>query len=465
MKRKSQRWVAAALAALTAASLVLPAYAVEQEPMSEAEMPKSSALPEGLTEPEQRYHFTLPYYEECTYEYETDKLEPADVQEEKQKEKSDIMLSYAAGEVVRLYVQPSDGYELNQLQLLDAKQDEVAYTWEKDGSIKTVMPESDVWLKASFIAQPEENQPLVQPVETENRMQQEASAAQVEQTENTTGQTETKPETEYVQQPETDADGLPKQGSIVTGTTIIIPFDTWEFDKYKDFRGVGYEGERYVIQYISDDIVYDVAGTYNCIYKVTDQESGKDWYVLRPVAVAEKAEEGTGIETESELTAVVETESESEPESETTLAVETEPESGSSASTETEIESETEATRETEPESEPSVVVETELEPETEPESELSAPAETELESESFTVEEPENETELQSEETELSEAGIALLSEDTPDKFKLIVNNTIYFAPASLKSGNAATTYKTIQWQDGMEMCRTMSCGLFRIA
>ena len=196
--------------------------------MSEAEMPKSSALPEGLTEPEQRYHFTLPYYEECTYEYETDKLEPADVQEEKQKEKSDIMLSYAAGEVVRLYVQPSDGYELNQLQLLDAKQDEVAYTWEKDGSIKTVMPESDVWLKASFIAQPEENQPLVQPVETENRMQQEASAAQVEQTENTTGQTETKPETEYVQQPETDADGLPKQGSIVTGTTIIIPFDTWE---------------------------------------------------------------------------------------------------------------------------------------------------------------------------------------------------------------------------------------------
>ena len=460
MKRKSQRWVAAALAALTAASLVLPAYAVEQEPMSEAEMPKSSALPEGLTEPEQRYHFTLPYYEECTYEYETDKLEPADVQEEKQKEKSDIMLSYAAGEVVRLYVQPSDGYELNQLQLLDAKQDEVAYTWEKDGSIKTVMPESDVWLKASFIAQPEENQPLVQPVETENRMQQEASAAQVEQTENTTGQTETKPETEYVQQPETDADGLPKQGSIVTGTTIIIPFDTWEFDKYKDFRGVGYEGERYVIQYISDDIVYDVAGTYNCIYKVTDQESGKDWYVLRPVAVAEKAEEGTGIETESELTAVVETESESEPESETTLAVETEPESGSSASTETEIESETEATRETEPESEPSVVVETELEPETEPESELSAPAETELESESFTVEEPENETELQSEETELSEAGIALLSEDTPDKFKLIVNNTIYFAPASLKSGNAATTYKTIQWQDGSDsVTRTAYC------
>lgn len=159
MKRKSKRWVAAALAALTAASLVLPAYAVEQESMSEAEMPKSSALPEELTEPEQRYHFTLLYYEECTYEYETDKLEKADVQEEKQKEKSDITLSYAAGEVVRLYVQASDGYELNQLQLLDAKQDEVAYTWEKDGSIKTVMPESDVWMKASFIAQPEENQP------------------------------------------------------------------------------------------------------------------------------------------------------------------------------------------------------------------------------------------------------------------------------------------------------------------
>ena len=52
MKRKSQKWVAAALAALTAASLVLPAYAVEQESMSEAEKPKSSELPEVLTEPE-----------------------------------------------------------------------------------------------------------------------------------------------------------------------------------------------------------------------------------------------------------------------------------------------------------------------------------------------------------------------------------------------------------------------------
>ena len=52
------------------------------------------------------------------------------------------------------------------------------------------------------------------------------------------------------------------------------------------------------------------------------------------------------------------------------------------------------------------------------------------------------------------------MLSEDTPDKFKLIVNNTIYFAPASLKSGNAATTYKTIQWQDGSDsVTRTAYC------
>lgn len=87
MKRKSQRWMSVALAALTAASLVLPAYAVEQESMSETEMPKSSALPEELTEPEQRYHFTLPYYEECTYEYATDRLEQADVPGRKTKGK------------------------------------------------------------------------------------------------------------------------------------------------------------------------------------------------------------------------------------------------------------------------------------------------------------------------------------------------------------------------------------------
>lgn len=168
--------------------------------------------------------------------------------------------------------------------------------------------------------------------------------------------------------------------------------------------------------------VYDMVGTYNCIYKVTDQESGKDWYVLRPVAVAEKAEEGTEIETESELPAAVETESEAESESEPSSPVETEPES------------ETPATAETEPESEP------------------SAPAETELESEPSTAEEPETETELPSDETELSEDGIALFSEEAPDKFKLIVNSTIYFAPAALKSGNAATTYKTVQWQDGSD-------------
>ena len=132
------------------------------------------------------------------------------------------------------------------------------------------------------------------------------------------------------------------------------------------------------------------------------------------------------------MTAAVETESESESESETSLAVETE------------SESETAVTRETEPESETSAVAETESEAET------ATLRETE----------PETETELQSEETELSEAGIALLSEDTPDKFKLIVNNTIYFAPASLKSGNAATTYKTIQWQDGSDsVTRTAYC------
>ena len=110
-------------------------------------------------------------------------------------------------------------------------------------------------------------------------------------------QTETTPETHTESHQdktdpyalETEGDGLPPQGSIVSVDGITLPFDTWDFDPYKDFQNIGFEENGCTILYVSDDILYDVPGTYSSIYRV-DSPSGKFWFVLRPVTVSPEAE-------------------------------------------------------------------------------------------------------------------------------------------------------------------------------
>lgn len=97
--------------------------------------------------------------------------------------------------------------------------------------------------------------------------------------------TETEPPMTYI--PEKDADGLPVQGSIEQTETLEIVRNDAGFDAKIDLRNVPYDPEQYSIEYISDDILPDTPGTYSCIYKVTAPDSGKFFFVLRPVKVVE----------------------------------------------------------------------------------------------------------------------------------------------------------------------------------
>lgn len=156
---------------------------------------------------------------------------------------------------------------------------------------------------------------------------------------------ETEPSMTYI--PEKDADGLPVQGSIEQTQVLEIVLNDAGFDAKIDLRNVPYDPEQYSIEYISDDICIDVIGTYSCIYKVTVPESGKFFFVLRPVKVVEQVSEtavvqntetaavqneagtdkaGSGMETEpqTELKAA----SESENSSETGVSVESETAAG-----------------------------------------------------------------------------------------------------------------------------------------
>ncbi len=127
----------------------------------------------------------------------------------------------------------------------------------------------------------------------------EIGAAELETTQAEETKTEsTKPETYTAQ---TEEDGLPAQGSIEQVAPIVIPYDYWDFNEYVDFRNIPYDSEEFEIEYISDDIIYDMPGTYNNVYRVTDKASGKFWFVLRPVTVSAEIETEAVTVTESEI--------------------------------------------------------------------------------------------------------------------------------------------------------------------
>ena len=138
--------------------------------------------------------------------------------------------------------------------------------------------------------------------------------------------TETEPPMTYI--PEKDADGLPVQGSIEQTETLEIVRNDAGFDAKIDLRNVPYDPEQYSIEYISDDILPDTPGTYSCIYKVTAPESGKFFFVLRPVKVVEaqnlaaalsdQAETETAAESDAQETALTEAGSGQQTETQTT---------------------------------------------------------------------------------------------------------------------------------------------------
>ena len=168
---------------------------------------------------------------------------------------------------------------------------------------------------------------------------------------------ETEPAMTYV--PEKEADGLPAQGSIEQTQTLEIVRNDAGFDAKIDLRNIPYDPEQYSIEYISDDILLDTVGTYSCIYKVTAPDSGKFFFVLRPVQVVESQDPAAvsgqeGIEAAADLD-MQETGSTENGSGQQTEAQETEA-----------MESSTEALSETEASLEAAAVDETETETESE---------------------------------------------------------------------------------------------------
>ena len=167
--------------------------------------------------------------------------------------------------------------------------------------------------------------------------------------------TETEPPMTYI--PEKDADGLPVQGSIEQTETLEIVKNDAGFDAKIDLRNVPYDPEQYSIEYISDDICLDTIGTYSCIYKVTAPDSGKFFFVLRPVKIVEAQDmaaplDQNGTETSTEQTAQEKASTEAGSENQTETQTTDTPESSTDAAPETEAAVEASAADETETETE-----------------------------------------------------------------------------------------------------------------
>ncbi len=300
------------------------AEAKEHDTKSDIEQIPEEAASELQTEPiteVPKYLLILPEYTECTYQYDSAREVEAGAGENQGK-----TLLFEANEKVELSVLPAEGQQIKELNLYNKEQNEqeIAYQWVSDHTLVFVMPENDVLLEASFVKleteapkEESEAEPQSEIFRTEGNIEVET-----EQQESNTGLPEegagetvpSENETE-AHEAETDADGLPAQGSLVMAGTVNIPFDTWDFDPETDFRGMEYDPEEYEIEYISDGIIYDEPGVYDCVFRVSKKGGEKFWFVLRPVRVEGELQEA---DQESET----QTESISEKESETEALVE-----------------------------------------------------------------------------------------------------------------------------------------------
>ncbi len=86
---------------------------------------------------------------------------------------------------------------------------------------------------------------------------------------------------------ETEEDGLPAQGSILTAETLTIPLMDVDFIPETDFTNISFSHETDQVELVSDEVDITNPGTYSTIYRVTHNDGEKMWYVLRPVLVSE----------------------------------------------------------------------------------------------------------------------------------------------------------------------------------
>ncbi len=359
---KLRRFVSLAAAVAVAVSGISMYFPSCAEEGKETENKNVSELIEVETEESgpRVCEVTLPFYDGCGYICSAEQLKETE-------ENGDLLLHCEAGRELEIVLDLSDSLQVTDIHVTDKEGLEIDHVWDEASlTVSFTMPEKNVRISAEFSQKEEEAEENIEWTEeeviddpgSENLLPETLPETEktVEEKTLEAGETQVKegelpeeteranelaqPETPYpAAEPETDSDGLPAQGSIVTVEGITLPFDTWEFDPWNDFTNIDYDPARFTISYVSDDIIYDSPGVYSSIYRVTDHDTGKFWFVLRPVIVSE---EETDPQTDPE------TEAETEPptESETDAPEET----GEEESTEDEKQEESEETEEEEPE-------------------------------------------------------------------------------------------------------------------
>lgn len=351
-------------------------YLAEEAPETAASLPEAEK--EAI-----RYKLTLPFYEQCSYKVDGD-AERNDVK--------DIILWYPAEEKAEVSFSLAEDAAIDQIHVYTKEKQEIMYTWPEETTIAFTMSQEDAWLEISFL-EPEvstEGRAEESTETTEPGMEEEQDTVLSENAEiesETDKETEPlpdmeagafaegkEPETSDIAEreteleisadeageteaetivAETEEDGLPKQGSMVQTEGVEIPFDTWEFDPYSDFRGIPYDTATYAVEYLSDDISYTEAGTYSSIYRIETKENGKFWYVLRPVIVLpetlpEETELGSEVQTEAVTEAVTKAVTGAVTEAVTEESTdETEDGAGTETESETDLGQETESEMET----------------------------------------------------------------------------------------------------------------------
>ena len=127
--------------AISGAGSVVTASA-EEVPMETAAI--SEAV---MTEPEEPvYSITLPYYEECSYVFEKERLK------EPVEEKKEIVLEYAAEEKVEISLNQTGGMEIGKVHLKDQEKYEIPFEWKEENSLEFLMPAKDIWMEIVFTA-------------------------------------------------------------------------------------------------------------------------------------------------------------------------------------------------------------------------------------------------------------------------------------------------------------------------
>ena len=136
-------------AAMLLGNLVSPMTAIAEEAAPEGNEGYEATAEDSMQELPQTeapdYLVTIPYYGETAFLVDESHVK-------KREDQGDTILTYKAGDDVKITVAERDGYVLEELKLFDEKKEEQAYTWEKEDTFAFLMPESDLKLSAIFRA-------------------------------------------------------------------------------------------------------------------------------------------------------------------------------------------------------------------------------------------------------------------------------------------------------------------------